>query len=383
MTNQMETKKYGLYVHIPFCVSKCAYCAFASVAKNNKLIDEYTNALCKEMIMHKVYFADKELDTVFIGGGTPSCIPLHNLEIIIKTIYNSFNVQAKEFTIEINPGTGSKEMFASLKNMGINRASVGLQCANNDVLKAIGRIHTVNQFIDTVNEIKAAGIVNFSADIISGLPYETEYDLIESINLVNTLGANHISMYTLKLEEDTPLESFVHSGKTKLPTNDEEYQMSLGAREHLEKLGYNRYEISNFAKERFKSQHNMKYWNRVPYLGVGVAAASMYENVRRCNTGSISDYISSINKNEFPLIENNKLSKDEIAFEIIMLSTRLIKGMSYDDYNMFTGDNFKVKYAKIISELKQNNLIKKSNTNFALTPKGMDVQNSILLKFLD
>jgi len=378
----METNNYGLYVHIPFCVSKCAYCAFASVAKNNNLIDEYTRALCKEMTMHRAYFADKIFDTVFIGGGTPSCIPQSNLEKIIKSICDNFNIQPEEFTIEINPGTGSEEMFAMLKKTGVNRASVGLQCANDDVLKAIGRIHNVAQFKDTVSEIKSAGIENFSVDIISGLPNETTEDLIESIDLANKLGANHISMYTLKLEEDTSLEAAVHSGKTTLPTMDDEYQMSLDARQHLDNLGYHRYEISNFAKDGFESQHNLKYWKRVPYLGIGVAAASLYADTRRCNTSSIPDYISSIEKNEFPLVENARLSKEEIAFEMIMLSTRLVGGMEYSKYNEFTGDKFKAKYEGIINELEQNNFIKKNNTHFELTSKGMDMQNSILLKFM-
>lgn len=383
MIRQMETNKYGLYMHIPFCVSKCTYCAFASVAKNSKLIDEYTKALCKEISMYKAYFAGKVFDTVFIGGGTPSCIPQHNLEKIINSIYDNYNIQINEFTIEINPGTGNIEMFETLKNLGVNRASIGLQCANDDILKSIGRIHTVDQFSDTVNEIKSAGIKNFSVDIISGLPHVTADDLIESIDIANKLGANHISMYTLKLEENTPLEMTVHSGKTTLPTNDEEYQMSLTARDYLEKLDYHRYEISNFAKDGFESQHNLKYWNRVPYLGVGVAAASMYNNIRRCNTSSISNYITSINNNEFPLVEDSKLSIDEIAFEMIMLSTRLIEGMEIAKYHKLTGEDFKSKYSDIINELEQNDLIKKSNSHFVLTPKGMDVQNSILLMFLD
>lgn len=383
MIRQTEIKKYGLYVHIPFCVSKCAYCAFASVTKNNNLIDEYTNALCKEMTMHKAYFADKVFDTVFIGGGTPSCIPQHNLEKIINSIYDNFNMKINEFTIEINPGTGNREIFETLKDLGVNRASIGLQCANDDILKSIGRIHTVDQFADTVNEIKSVGIKNFSVDIISGLPNETADDLIASIDIANKLGANHISMYTLKLEENTPLEMAVHSDKTTLPTNDEEYQMSLAARAHLEKLNYHRYEISNFAKDGFESQHNLKYWNRVPYLGVGVAAASMYNNIRRCNTSSISNYTTSINNNEFPLVEDSKLSIDEIAFEMIMLSTRLIEGMEIAKYQKLTGEDFKAKYSDIINELEKNNLIKKSNSHFVLTPKGMDVQNSILLMFLD
>lgn len=383
MMRQMETNKYGLYVHIPFCVSKCAYCAFASVAKNINLIDEYTNALCREMTMHRAYFADKIFNTVFIGGGTPSCIPQSNLEKLIQSIYDNFNVQPDEFTIEINPGTGSKDMFETLKNLGVNRASIGLQCANDDVLASIGRIHNVSQFIDTINEIKQAEIIDFSVDIISGLPNETSDDLIKSIDLVNKLGANHISMYTLKLEDDTPLKLSVTSGKITLPTDDDEYKMSLAARERMKKLDYHRYEISNFAKNGFESQHNLKYWNRAPYLGVGVAAASMYNNIRRCNASSTSDYISSIDKNEFPFVEDNKLSNDEIAFEMIMLSTRLSKGMKYADYYQFAGEDFTIKYADIIKEMQQCDYIKKSNTHFALTSKGMDVQNSILLKFMD
>ena len=380
----METNKhYGLYVHIPFCVSKCAYCDFASVPKNNNLIDEYTKALCTEFKMHKAKFSDVVFDTIFIGGGTPSCIPQDNLEQIIKSIYQNFNAQIKEFTVEINPGTGNKNLFEMMKDLGVNRASVGLQCANNKILQSIGRIHDIEQFKNTINEIKDAGINNFSVDIISGLPNQTTADMIASIDLAHELGTKHISMYTLKLEDGTPLEIAVHNGTTTLPTAEQEYEMSLSARNYLKSFGYQRYEISNFAQKDYESMHNLKYWNRTPYLGAGVAAASMYSDTRFVTTYSIQDYIGSINQDKLPLIEQSKLSKKEIAFELIMLSTRLSTGMEYAEYYDFTGENFEEKYADILAELKSENLIQKSNTHFVLTPKGLDLQNQVLLKFMD
>ena len=380
----METKKkYGLYVHIPFCVSKCSYCNFASVPKNSELINAYTDALCKEMKMHKASFSDKVFDTVFIGGGTPSCIPIDTMHTIIMSIYDNFNTDIKEFTVEINPGTGSPDFFSMLKASGVNRASVGLQCANDDVLKTIGRIHSVNQFAETIMQIKESGIDNFSADIISGLPGETENDLIASIDLAANLGAKHISMYTLKLEYDTPLKAAVEKGIISVPDTDEEYMMSEKASEHLQKLSFNKYEISNYAKKSYESKHNLKYWKRLPYLGVGNAAASEYKNTRYCNTASISEYISKINNAEFAYIEESKLDDEDIAFEMIVLGTRLTTGMKYAEYNKFTGEDFVRKYSGILHDLLKEELIENNSTHLILTQKGMNLQNNVLLRFMD
>lgn len=383
MTRQMAINKYGLYVHIPFCVSKCAYCDFASIPANQKIINDYTKALCKEISMHKAAFSNNVFDTVFIGGGTPSCIPQENLEQIISSIYDNFTLDIAEFTVEINPGTGDIRLFQMMKKLGVNRASIGLQCANDSVLKTIGRIHNTAQFEETIEIIKHAGIDNFSADIITGLPDETADDVMKSISLVHQLGAKHISMYTLKLEDGTPLKRDVEIGKVQLPTDDQEYEMSMAARDYLSKLGYKRYEISNFAHQGYESRHNLKYWQRLPYLGVGVAAASMYGNTRYLNTSSIKDYIEQIDSNKLPLAEKTNLSNEEIAFEMIMLSTRLAEGMKYSDYNEFTGDNFAEKYSDILAELKKQGLITPSNTHCRLSPIGMDIQNTILLKFMD
>ena len=383
MTRQMATNKFGLYVHIPFCVSKCSYCDFASIPANQKTINDYTKALCKEISMHKAAFSNDVFDTVFIGGGTPSCIPQDNLEQIISSIYDNFALDISEFTVEINPGTGDIRLFEMMKKLGVSRASVGLQCANDSVLQTIGRIHTTAQFEETIEMIKHAGIDNFSADIITGLPDETADDVIKSISLVHQLGAKHISMYTLKLEDGTPLKHDVEIGKVQLPTDEEEYEMSFAARKYLSKLGYMRYEISNFAQQGYESRHNLKYWQRLPYLGIGVAAASMYGNARYLNTSSIKNYVEQIDLNKLPLVEKTDLSNEEIAFEMIMLSTRLAEGMKYSDYNSFTGNNFAEKYSDILSELEEQRLIIPSATHFRLSQSGMDIQNTILLKFMD
>ena len=380
----METStKYGLYIHIPFCVSKCSYCNFASVPKNNGLIENYTQALCKEISMHRASFADVIFDTVFIGGGTPSCIPQKNLSKIISTVYDNFNTDIEEFTVEINPGTGDAEMFSMLKNMGVNRASVGLQCADDDILKSIGRIHDVDQFVDTVGKIKTAEIDNFSADIISGLPGQNAKHLIKSIDLAESLGARHISMYTLKVENNTPLKTSVQKGLIVLPDSDLEFSMSEQASEYLENLGFSKYEISNYAKKGYESRHNLKYWKRVPYLGVGTAAASMYGSTRYYNTGNIGRYIKSVTNNAFPLLKKEKLTKDDEAFEMIILGTRLAEGMEYAAYDAFAKTNFRNYYKDVLKKLEADGLIQKSSTHLKLTPKGMNLQNIVLLDFMD
>ncbi|MBN2880080.1 MAG: radical SAM family heme chaperone HemW [Clostridia bacterium] len=380
----METnKKFGLYVHIPFCVSKCLYCDFASVVKNNTLIDEYTAALCKEMEMYRQPFSQSAFDTVFIGGGTPSCIPIDNLRRIIESIYKNFNTEIKEFSIEVNPGTGSKELFRMLYEMGINRASLGLQCADDAILKSIGRIHNVPQFIHTFQEVYSSGIKNINADIISGLPGQTKEHLIKSIDLAASLNAQHISMYTLKLEDNTPLKESVMKGDTILPSEDEEYIMSAAARGHLLSLGYQRYEISNYAKEGYECVHNLKYWKRYPYLGLGTAAASMYLDFRFTNTPDIKKYIEKINSDKFAIEEKSTLQDDEFFFEMIMLGTRLAEGMEYRKYDSFSPFRFKDKYADIIKGLADEGLIVPSDTHLILSEKGMDMQNNVLLRFMD
>lgn len=374
---------FGLYIHIPFCVSKCSYCDFASIKKNSLIENEYIKALCKEMKMHRAKFLDKTFNTVFIGGGTPSCISITNFSRILDSVYENFNIINDEFTVEINPGTGDFKLFSLLKKSGVNRASIGLQCANDSVLKDIGRIHTTKDFVSTLEQIKQAGINNFSADIITGLPQQTKKDIIDTINLVASLNANHISMYSLKLEESTPLYKAVRSKATILPTTDTEHAMSAAATKHLESIRYHRYEISNYAKKGYESKHNLKYWKRIPYLGLGVAASSMYDEIRKTNTRDIATYIESINNNNFPICYKEDLSKGDIAFEMIMLSTRLSDGMEYKKYNDFTQDNFCDKYSKILSDLKNEGLILDSNSHFILSAKGLDLQNQVLLKFMD
>jgi len=376
-------KKFGLYIHIPFCVSKCLYCDFASQAGNNTLMDEYTAALCKEMEMYRQPFSQSVFDTVFIGGGTPSCIPADNLRRIIESMYRNFNTELKEFSIEVNPGTGSKELFKMLHEMGVNRASVGLQCADDEILKSIGRIHTVEQFSHTFKEIYAAGIENINTDIMSGLPGQQKKHLIKSINLAASLNAQHISMYTLKLEDDTPLKASVMKGDTILPSEDEEYSMSIAARSHLLSLGYQRYEISNYAKKGYECTHNLKYWTRYPYLGLGTAAASMYLDFRFTNTPDIRKYIESVNKDKFPIEEKSHLTDDEFFFEIIMLGTRLAEGMAYKKYDSYSPIRFKDQYAGILKGLADEGLIINSDTHLMLSEKGMDMQNNVLLRFME
>jgi len=270
-----------------------------------------------------------------------------------------------------------------LHNLGVKRASLGLQCADDNILKSIGRIHNVQQFIQTFQEIYSSGIKNINADIISGLPGQTKEHLIESIDLADSLNAQHISMYTLKLEDNTPLKVSVEKGDTILPSEDEEYLMSASAREYLLSLGYQRYEISNYAKEGYECAHNIKYWKRYPYLGLGTAAASLYLDFRFTNTPDIKKYIEKINSGKFPIEEKAKLQEAEFFFEMIMLGTRLTEGMEYRKYDSFSPVHFKDKYADILKGLADEGLTIPSDTHLILSEKGMDMQNNVLLRFMD
>jgi oxygen-independent coproporphyrinogen-3 oxidase len=281
----------GLYIHIPFCVSKCVYCDFLSFANAGvNLMEQYKDALVDEL--NGLRKLNHTIDTVYIGGGTPTALPLPFLLEIIKAI-RRFNLTADaEFTIEMNPGSvnASFETFKALRERGVNRLSIGLQAWQDELLRSLGRIHTRKQFIDNFNAARAAGLKNISVDLMFALPGQTAEQWIESLNAVVSLRPEHISAYSLTPEEGTPLWAGIQSGRITLPGDEADREMYHTARRLLASRGYEHYELSNFALPGFESRHNPRYWTRAPDIGAGLGAHGFDGSCRKCNTTDMNKY---------------------------------------------------------------------------------------------
>jgi len=383
MYNSYMTKNASaLYIHIPFCVKKCAYCDFASY-ENYDLQEAYFDALKNEILIQSKKWGKNVFDTIFIGGGTPSSVESYYISDTLERAYKALNIDLKEATIEVNPGTVDAEKLGAYRNMGINRISFGMQAAQDDILKAVGRIHTFSQAKDSVAIAKTAGFDNISIDLMSGLPGQSADNLIESVEITAKMGVSHISMYTLKLEEGTPLFTAVKNGQIILPDKDTEYEMSKAARERIVQLGYNRYEISNYAKDDKTCAHNLHYWHNDDYLGVGVAGASSKLGLRSMNTRGIKEYIDIINIGEMPYTEHAQSSEEEYAFETLMLGLRLVEGVNIVEYYIRHGIQLDKRFGELIVSLARRSLISLENDVLTLTEKGMDVQNSVLVEFME
>lgn len=376
-------KEIGIYVHIPFCKSKCYYCDFASFADKDELIDRYVKAVKSE-----IYHRQSEeyiIKTIYIGGGTPSYIPEKYIEEILAMIENCFLVSNDaEITIEVNPGTVNKSKLSAYMNSGINRLSVGLQSANNELLKKIGRIHSLEDYEKTINLAQEVGFKNINTDIIIGLPDQTIYDVENAINKVVSLGINHISIYSLIVEENTKMEQMINSKKYSLPDEEMERYMYWFAKRKLEDEGFNHYEISNFAKEGMQSKHNMDCWNQKEYLGFGSAAASYENKVRYKNIEAVNSYIKNIEENSLEKnlrIEEKQTEIDEMN-EFMILGLRKIKGVDVIRFkNKFLKSPFKV-YKEKLKKLFDEGLIFVAPNVIRLTDKGLDLANIVWEEFV-
>lgn len=276
-------KEIGIYVHIPFCKQKCKYCDFVSFANKFEIQEKYINTVLKEV--ENCEKKDFKVNTIYFGGGTPSLLESNLIIKVLNKIKEKFEVKENaEITIEVNPGTVNKKKLEQYKNNGFNRISIGLQSANNDILKTIGRIHTFEEFEECFEFAKEVGFKNINVDLMLALPTQKMEDLKDSLNKVISLKPNHISLYSLILEEGTILEKEVIEGLYVLPDDDVERKMYNLTKKILEKSGYVHYEISNFAKKGFESQHNLNCWNQEEYLGFGLAAHSYFDKKRFSNT---------------------------------------------------------------------------------------------------
>ena len=365
----------GIYVHIPFCKSKCRYCDFASFPDKITFAESYMACVYREMSMRKEELKDYTFNTLYIGGGTPSVVDESYIAMLVAAAKKNFNLtKDAEITIEINPGTVSAGKIDMYSKCGINRYSVGLQTAIDSQLREIGRIHTLNEFVTCAKLLKGK---NFSVDVMIGLKDQTTDDIIKTIEVAAAFGASHISMYALTPEDGTPIYTDYLNGE--LPDSDEVAQMYEAGVKKLKELGFERYEVSNFAKKGKESRHNMNYWQRGEYIGFGVAASSCINNIRFTNTFDLDEYFKCILSGHLAVIDREDVDKEGQKEEFIMLALRTSKGLNLEEYERHFGTKFQEEFAAEIQKVREYVEV---NGNFLrIKDEYLFVQNTIIIEF--
>ena len=374
-------KEIGIYIHIPFCIKKCEYCDFVSYCNKEKYVPQYINALKKEIKnnINKEY----KITTIYIGGGTPSSIEENYIADIIETIKLNMNDEnLKEFknvevTIEVNPGTVTEKKLETYKEIGINRLSIGLQETHDELLKSIGRIHTYEEFLKTYNLARKIGFNNINVDLMIALPNQTIQDIKENLEKIIKLNPEHISVYSLILEEGTPFYNKYNENKIRLPDEELERNMYWYVKNTLENNGYIHYEISNFSKKGFESKHNMNCWNQEEYLGFGVAAHSYNNKIRYSNTNSIEEYIKGSNK-----IIHEKQTLEDMQKEYMLLGLRKIEGINIQKFKNKFAQNPIFIFKEQLNKLVDEELIIVDGNEIKLTNKGLDLANIVWEEFV-
>lgn len=370
----MNKKEIGIYIHIPFCAHKCDYCDFISFANSESKIEEYINKLKEEIIQEKL--EQYKITTIYIGGGTPSYIESKDIVDILKLLNKNY---AEEITIEVNPGTVTKEKLEDYYNSGINRLSIGLQSTENRILEQISRIHTYEQFLETYNLARSIGFKNINVDLMIGLPNQKITDVNTLLKEVVKLKPEHISVYSLILEEGTVLEKKVANGTLKLPDENLERKMYWKVKNTLEKAGYKHYEISNFAKQGFEAKHNFNCWEQKEYIGVGLAAHSYLNKTRYSNTDELKKYLDNIKEKKI-VYENQ--SKEDEQKEYMLLGLRKIEGVNIQNFKNKFAQNPIYLYRVELDKLVKNNLLEIDANYIKLTKKGIDLANLVWEEFV-
>ena len=377
----MKNKEIGIYVHIPFCKRKCDYCDFISYSNKDSKIQEYIEAVKKEIELQKI---KSEITTIYVGGGTPSYIEGKYIKEIIEEIKKKNVSNDAEITIEINPGTVTLEKLRDYKESGINRLSIGLQTTQNELLKQIGRIHDFEQFIETYKMARKEGFKNINVDLMLGLPNQRIKDLKDSLEKVIELQPEHISVYSLIVEEGTPICNKIEKGDLELPEEELERNMYWYVKNTLELNGYKHYEISNFARKGYESKHNLNCWEQKEYVGIGLAAHSYRDITRHSNTEQMGEYIRNV-KNQN--LERNRIiheiqKEDDTKKEYMILGLRQIDGIKISEFKEKFGDNPIYLFRNELKKLSDENLINVDDDNIKLTNKGIDFANLVWEEFV-
>lgn len=373
----------GLYIHIPFCVSKCRYCDFNSYKLDLDEKKKYLNALQKEMEFYKETIKGKKIDTIFIGGGTPSILNKNEIKILFQNIKNNFSITDNaEITMECNPGTLTLDKLKTMKECGVNRLSIGLQAVQNNHLEYIGRIHTYEEFEKNYYQAKEVGFENINIDLMYALPNHSKEDWMESLERIVKLNPTHISAYSLILEENTELFEMYEREEFKLLDEDTDIEMYEYTINYLKSHGYNQYEISNYAKKGFECKHNILYWKCENYVGLGTSASGFLDKTRYNNLCELEEYENIIHTGKKPIDWKEKLSiKDEIE-ESIFLGLRMNEGIKFKDFYEKYDFNFEKEYKDEMVKLEEMELIKIENEGMKLTQKGREISNSVFVEFM-
>ena len=368
-------KKVALYVHIPFCKQKCLYCDFPSYSHKEELMDEYVKALNKEILSKTKKY---KIESLFIGGGTPSYLSDENLKILLDTINKLDFVENAEKTMECNPGTVNKEKLEIIFNGGINRISFGLQSTNNEILKKIGRIHTYEEFKENYILARKIGFKNINIDMMFGLPNQSLNIWLESLKEVIELNPEHISSYSLIIEEKTPFYSLFNKDLLDLPSEEEERAMYEKGRDFLEFKGYNQYEISNYAKDNKECFHNKIYWQCKEYIGVGVSSSSYIDGKRIKNIDNIKEYIKNINENNSIIDEELENTEKDKIEEFMFMGLRMIKGIEEKEFENRFGKKIDELYKEVIEKHIKNGLLIREDGRIFLSKKGIELSNMVM-----
>lgn len=375
-------KKLGIYIHIPYCESKCYYCDFNSGKATDQEKKEYVELLLKEIDLYSDKF-DRKVHSIFIGGGTPSSIDSKYIVDILSKLHVSFDMsELKEITIECNPGTLNKEKIMDYIKAGINRVSLGLQTKEDDQLLKLGRIHKYADFLNSVKLLQEEGITNISVDLMIGLPNQTKTQILDTVDEINRLNLKHVSMYSLKLEEGTKFDEMYEDGSLILPSEDEEREMYHAGVEKLKEYAYNQYEISNFSKEGKESKHNLLYWEIDDYIALGIGSSGFVDNIRYVNHQNINEYRKSIDKSERPIESSEIIEASEQLYEAIILGLRLNKGVNVEILKEKTGLDMDLIYKEEIEKNLQSNLLIKEGLVYKLSKHGIDISNQVFVDFI-
>lgn len=381
MKNELE-----LYLHIPFCVRKCAYCDFLSSPENGETIENYVEALIREIKDYQALSLNDIVVTIFLGGGTPSVLEGNQMERIFEALHEVFEIaEDAEITVEANPGTVTQEKLSAYRKLGINRISFGLQSADNGELKLLGRIHTYEQFLESYEMARKAGFTNINIDLISAIPKQTVRSWEETLKRIIRLKPEHISAYSLIIEKGTSFAKLYGEGsplERDLPSEEEERLMYEKTEEILDQNGYHRYEISNYAKEGMECRHNLGYWERKNYLGLGLGASSLLDNRRYSNTENLREYTECAGQPEKIRKNTEHLTEEEQMEEFIFLGLRKMNGISEQAFwNCFQKTIWDC-YGENIRKVMEKGLLKQREGCLSLTKKGIDVSNYVFAEIL-
>ena len=375
-------KEIGIYVHIPFCKRKCYYCDFVSYDNKYEKIDSYVETVKKEIEDTSNEFTKNHIvSTIYFGGGTPSFLESKYIKLLLENIRRNFNVSSNaEITLEVNPGTITEEKLKTYQMCGINRLSIGLQTTNDNLLKKIGRIHTYSEFLSTYNLARKLGFSNINVDLIFSLPDESLDDLKLDLEKIIELSPEHISTYSLIVENGTKIKELIEENADgyNLPSEDIERQMYWYIKNTLEEKGYRHYEISNFAKEGYESKHNLNCWNQKEYFGFGAAAHSFIDGIRFSNKKILSEYIFNFKSRDI----EEKMNREELAKEYMMLGLRKIDGVSISEFERKFNLNPLLYFRFEISKLVDEDLIEVDLDDIKLTKKGLDFANIVWEEFI-